>query len=331
MDTTQMIDVSVYMLTYFHEKYISEALESVLKQKTKYTYEIVVSDDCSKDRTVEILKEYQKKYPNIIRLQLNEENIGIPRNIFQARCMCRGRYIVALSGDDYWIDDGKLEKEVSFLDEHNEYFSLFNLVELRVDNSSEAYETRPPKEFWNKPYTIRDYEKGNTLSSHGFMMRNAFATEEGRAYFRTAQEMSTYVDDAVDTVLILSKGPAYVLGIATDAHRVIRGDQERNNYNSKYTKLEKFTHQIDLYNALYKSFGKEIDFSWWYANAFTVGFLGMLFTRDFTGYNDVFKTIPQKFKRGIRKNIYVRLIPNSWTFIANRMKSKLTAKMVGGK
>ena len=331
MDLNENIDVSVYMLTYFHEKYVSEAIESVLAQNTKYKYELIISDDCSKDRTVEILRDYQQKYPDKIRLQLNTENIGIPRNIFQARCMCRGRYIVALSGDDYWIDENKIEKEVAFLDSHEEYYSLFNLVELRVDSCKEAYEIRPPKRFWNKQYTLHDYEKGNTLASHGFMMRNAFLTEEGKAYFRSAQELSCYVDDAVDLVLILSKGPAYVLGFATDVHRVIRAELEKNNYNSRYSKLEKCSHQISLYNALHDKYGEDIDFSWWYANTYAVGFVGMLYTGDFDGYHKLFSTIPTKFKRGLKRNIYLRLIPNSLSFIFTWAKNKVVASIAGGK
>ena len=72
--TDKQIDVSVYMLTYYHEKYIRQAIESVLSQKTHYNYEIVISDDYSQDGTREILREYQEKYPDIIRVNLNEKN-----------------------------------------------------------------------------------------------------------------------------------------------------------------------------------------------------------------------------------------------------------------
>ncbi len=61
-----MVDVSVVMITYFAEKYIAEAIESVLRQKTKYSYEIIVSDDCSQDKTVEIAREYQKNIPILL-------------------------------------------------------------------------------------------------------------------------------------------------------------------------------------------------------------------------------------------------------------------------
>lgn len=330
MEINQKIDVSVYMLTYFHEKYVSEAIESVLGQKTKYTFELVISDDCSKDSTVEILKKYEKEYPDKIRLQLNEENIGIPRNIFQARCMCRGRYIVALSGDDYWIDDRKLEKEVRFLDEHPEFFSLYNVVEMRNDGSKEAYEITPPKDYWDREYTLCDYERGCILDSHGFMMRNVFLTEEGRYYFKKSQEISKFVDDAVDAVFILKKGPAYILGVATDAHRVIKDTANSNNYNSKYTRLERLTHHIELYNALHKEFGNEIDFSYWYSQWFIVGIFGMIRTWDLGGYRKILRTIPKRYKRGFKNNIYLRLLPDAASILIKRIK-RLGTNIGGGK
>ena len=94
-------DVSVYMLTYFHEKYIRQAIDAVLAQKTHYSFEIVISDDHSEDGTVDILREYEAGYPDIIRINVNETNLGIPGNIYKARCMCRGRYVAVCSGDDY--------------------------------------------------------------------------------------------------------------------------------------------------------------------------------------------------------------------------------------
>ena len=79
------VDVSVAMMTFCHEKYIARALESVLAQKTDYSYEIVISDDCSVDKTRDILLEYQKNFPDIIRLNFNSENLGISNNNYKTR------------------------------------------------------------------------------------------------------------------------------------------------------------------------------------------------------------------------------------------------------
>lgn len=312
----KQIDVSIYMLTYFHEKYIRQAIESVLAQKTQYTYELVISDDFSQDGTRDILREYAEKYPDIIRVNLNDENIGIPKNIYKARSMCRGRYITALSGDDYWINDQKIETEVRFLDEHPQYVAAFNGIELRMDDSTTAYDVIPrDKSQFNREYSLKDYEKCEPLGTHGFFMRNYFLTEEGREYFAQAQQISKFVDDAVDEVLILKKGPVYILDIVTDAHRVVSSTEDKKNYNSRYSRLEKFGHHIGLLNGMSERWGDEIDFSGWYAEYYATGFLSMLVSRDFNGYKEVMKTIPSRYK-----GIFWKALPKMFAFVFNRFK-----------
>ena len=310
------IDISVYVPTYFHEKYIRQAIESVLAQKTQYTYELVISDDFSQDGTRDILKEYAEKYPDIIRVNLNEQNVGIPANIYKARSMCRGRYITALSGDDYWINDQKIETEVRFLDEHPQYVAAFNAIELRMDDSTVAYDVIPrDKSQLNREYSLKDYEKCEPLGTHGFFMRNYFLTEEGREYFAQAQQISKFVDDAVDEVLILKKGPVYILDIVTDAHRVVSSTEDKKNYNSRYSRLEKFGHHIGLLNGMSERWGDEIDFSGWYAEYYATGFLSMLVSRDFKGYKEVMKTIPSRYK-----GIFWKALPKMFAFVFNRFK-----------
>lgn len=312
----KQIDVSIYMLTYFHEKYIRQAIESVLAQKTQYTYELVISDDFSQDGTRDILKGYAEKYPDIIRVNLNEENIGIPKNIYKARSMCRGRYITALSGDDYWINDQKIETEVKFLDEHPQYVAAFNGIELRMDDSTTAYDVIPrDKSQFNREYSLKDYEKCEPLGTHGFFMRNYFLTEEGREYFAQAQQISKFVDDAVDEVLILKKGPVYILDIVTDAHRVVSSTEDKKNYNSRYSRLEKFGHHIGLLNGMSERWGDEIDFSGWYAEYYATGFLSMLVSRDFKGYKKIMATIPKRYK-----GIFWKALPKMFSFVFNRFK-----------
>lgn len=315
------IDVSVYMMTYFHENYVRQAIESVLSQKTSYRFELVISDDCSQDGTVDILREYAEKYPGIIRVNINKTNLGIPANIFKARTMCRGRYITNLSGDDYWIDDSKIETETRFMDEHPEYSAVACRIELRMNDSEIAYDVVPADDsFLNRPFTICDYEKCKPLGTHGLFMRNYFLTEEGRAYFAQAREISEYVDDAVDEVLLLRKGPIYILDITSDAHRVVASDVEKKNYNSRYTRLEKFKHHIDLLNAMSSRWGDEIDFSEWYANYLATGILSMIIGRDYKEYRGVISTIPDKYKHFTnRPGIYIRWFPYAFRIIFGRL------------
>ena len=319
----KQIDVSVYMLTYYHEKYVRQAIESVLAQKTHYNFELVISDDFSQDGTREILKEYEAKYPDIIRVNLNEKNVGIPANIYKARTMCRGRYITNLSGDDYWIDENKIEIETRFMDEHPQYVACMNRIEIRMNDETVPYDIVPhdPSQV-NCEYTIKDYEQCKPLGTHGMFLRNYFLTQEGRDYFAMAQQISAFVDDAVDEVLLLRKGPVYTLDITTDAHRVVASDIEKKNYNSRYSRIEKFTHHISLLNGMSRLWGDEIDFSKWYATYCAPGFLSMIVSRDFKSYGEVIKTIPEKYRKPFYKSVYVRSIPKIFGFVFGYLKRR---------
>ncbi|SRR6266436_644793 len=110
--------VSVLVMTYNHERFIQEAIESALMQETNFLYEIVVGEDFSTDRTREILQDYKARYPEKIRLLLHPKNLGGAPNFILTLGACRGDYIAFLEGDDYWTSTDKLRFQASFLDEH---------------------------------------------------------------------------------------------------------------------------------------------------------------------------------------------------------------------
>src|SRR5204862_6731871 len=94
--------VSVCMITFNHEKYIEQAVESVMMQETDFDYELVVGEDCSTDSTRDILERLMERYPERIRLNLHAENKGMLRNFEHTLKSYRGEYIAILEGDDYW-------------------------------------------------------------------------------------------------------------------------------------------------------------------------------------------------------------------------------------
>ena len=108
--------VSVFMMTYNHEKYISEAIEGVLMQNTNFDFDIVIGEDCSTDNTRQIILDYQRKYPGKFKLLLHKENIGAMANQMAVLQACTGKFIAMCEGDDYWTDPYKLQKQVDILD-----------------------------------------------------------------------------------------------------------------------------------------------------------------------------------------------------------------------
>lgn len=113
--------VTIVITTFNLAKYIAECLDSVIRQKTNFPYRILIADDCSQDATVAILKEYQAGYPHLIELMLSEKNLGSLANSNRALEAVTSDYFSFLDGDDYWLDDGRLQCQVDFLDTHPDY------------------------------------------------------------------------------------------------------------------------------------------------------------------------------------------------------------------
>ena len=116
--------VSILCIAFNHEKYIRDALEGFVNQKTDFDFEVIVHDDASTDRTADIIKEYAEKYPHLIKPILQMENqfskrVDICREIMFP--VATGSYIATCEGDDYWIDTQKLQLQVDFLDQNPQY------------------------------------------------------------------------------------------------------------------------------------------------------------------------------------------------------------------
>lgn len=129
--------VSVFMMAYNHEKYISEAIDGVLMQKTNFDFDIVIGEDCSKDNTRQIILDYQKKYPGKFKLLLHENNIGAIANQLDVFSSCTGKYIAMCEGDDYWTDPYKLQKQVDFLEVNEDFAFCFHKVKVNRDDKIE--------------------------------------------------------------------------------------------------------------------------------------------------------------------------------------------------
>ena len=129
--------VSMCWITYNHEKFISLALDSMLKQETDFPFEIIIRDDCSTDSTRIIIGKYTEKFPNIIRTIFEEENQyskGI-NPFIPAYERAKGKYITILEGDDYWRDKFKLQKQVDFLEKNHEYILSYHNSNI-IDNNN---------------------------------------------------------------------------------------------------------------------------------------------------------------------------------------------------
>lgn len=162
--------VSVVTITYNHERYIREALDSFVAQRTDFSFEVVVADDCSTDRTPEIIAEYAEKYPAIIRPILRKKNIGAIKNSIDALSTARGTYIAMCEGDDYWTDPTKLQRQADFMDAHPECGLSFHLVRVVSEDKSKEEYLFP--DLSQKPkFTREELLRGNFIQTNAVMYR----------------------------------------------------------------------------------------------------------------------------------------------------------------
>lgn len=320
----EIIDVSVVMLTYFHEKYVAKAIESVLSQKTNYNYEIVIADDCSTDGTRNILREYEIRYPNIIHVIYNDKNLGITKNKYNACSKCRGRYIADLAGDDYWIDTHKIDLQVSFLDEHPQFSAVTTKVEARIDDDEDAYATYPNNNLIDKYITLNQYlhDVDNVFPTNGIFMRNYYLTETGRKEFEIMTKASRSIDDSTECILMLLKGPVYILGQSTSVYRVPRNKTGRKNYNSTGTTMGRVRNKIELYNYLSEHLIPHLDYYQVYINTLAIGFLECI--RNYKAldeYKEVYSLVPMEYrKRSLRMSIVLKSIKVGTNMLLQRIK-----------
>jgi glycosyltransferase involved in cell wall biosynthesis len=130
------VKLSVLMITYNHERFVAQAIRSVLMQRVDFDYELVVGDDCSTDRTPRIIREFHDSRPNLIRPIMRNENLGAVDNFLQTLGACRGEYIAFLEGDDYWVSSDKLQKQVDFLDQHPDFSMCMHDTDVQMPDGN---------------------------------------------------------------------------------------------------------------------------------------------------------------------------------------------------
>lgn len=218
-----MDKVVVVITTYNLDKYIAQALDSILCQKTNFDYKIIVADDCSTDDTISILNEYQRAYPNRIKIVLSPENIGSLRNSNRVFDGLQCEYFSFLDGDDYWIGEDRLQKQVDFMDAHPEYVLCGgNTQYLRNDRLAEVIVNQQKV---GKTYTFSSMLNGTTPFVHtsALLVRNIIFNQGLPDCFKQAEntfENCALRGEDFRRILHLEKGPMYVMSDTLSVYRI---------------------------------------------------------------------------------------------------------------
>jgi len=176
------LKVSVAMITYNHERFLAQAIESVLAQQVNFSYEIVIGEDCSTDGTRGVILDFQRRYPERTVPILRDRNVGAIRNFVETIAACRGQYVAFLEGDDYWTEVDKLQMQVDLLDGLPDRALCCHRVKTVNEAGSEEFDFFPPRAAGT--YTLEDLLKGNFVMTCSTVLRRGSIGPLPRWFFK---------------------------------------------------------------------------------------------------------------------------------------------------
>ncbi|MGV4460546.1 glycosyltransferase family 2 protein [Ornithobacterium rhinotracheale] len=235
------IILDILITTYNLQDYIEKTLQSVLTQKTEYKYRILIYDDCSTDNTIEIIKKIKNSHPkgDCIELHVQSKNKGVKENTYDLFKLATAKYISFLDGDDWWIDEQKIQKQVSFLENnpdfnlctgrHKKYFQKTGKMVL----GKELVNTK-------KVLTLKDYLAFNFSQTSAHCYRNNFEVPEFFA--------KTIANDQLQVILSTQDGKIKYFDDFFAAYRI---HYNSNSHNQKkktaFEDTKYFLEQLDEY------------------------------------------------------------------------------------
>lgn len=235
--------VSISCITYNHASYIKECIDGFLMQKTNFNFEILIHDDHSTDGTEEIIKEYAKQYPDIIKPLFEKENqysLGKPTgSVVWNLPRASGKYIAMCEGDDYWIDPYKLQKQVDIM-ENNPNCSLV------ISNGISL------NEITKKQYIINpmgDIKKSGFISPNLVLLERRLIPTASMFYRKDQSKMPDFfrncpVGDRPLRLWLLSKGDIYYFANPMIMYR------EQSNGSFGQRVCSSFKYAKDIYDGM---------------------------------------------------------------------------------
>lgn len=232
------IMVSICCITYNHEKYLKQALDSFLMQKTSFNYEIIIHDDASTDGTKKIIKEYEKKYPNIINPIYQSENQYSKgeKPSFIAMQKAKGKYIALCEGDDYWCDENKLQMQVNYLEKNPECSFCFHKAKVLDMRNSKMYKWHFSNKKYNKKngiYNAGELDIYGFIPTASYMFRSKYVKEIPEWYKKAV------VGDRTLKLIMTSYGYAYCVNRIMSVYRMGTGNSATDNLKKNMLYKEK--------------------------------------------------------------------------------------------
>ena len=246
--------VSVVMTSYNRGHYIGQAIDCILAQDCKFSFEIIIGDDCSTDNSRELLQSYQEKYPGIIVLNLQEKNVGFGPNWASTCKLARGKYIAFCDDDDYWCETNHMQTLADYLDAHENcglvYANHWNL-EVETKQKTLANNKLPDDED-KLEYMLH---KGYPILFSASMIRKSLMDQyvDLDAFIR----LKFPIQDFPTAVLIAPHCDFHYVETPTVVYRSYSGSMSKPKEYE--TVIRKYTQEKVMNEYLYGQLGREYD------------------------------------------------------------------------
>lgn len=236
--------LSVMVETYNQEEYITQTIESILKQDYSFPYEIIIGDDCSTDNTGKILDEYAEKYPQI-KVIHNEKNLGAMGNFYTVLSQTKGKYIMDCGGDDYWLP-GKVKAQIKFMQKHQNIGLCYGKVKCFKQNINELTK----KSNGGKKTKFYELFLGNTIPA----LTVCYKKELVEKYLGEVNPQITdwRLEDLPMWLWFARKSKIKFLNKEFGVYRVLEESESHSKNSEKYQKYAKSCRDVRVfYSELY--------------------------------------------------------------------------------
>lgn len=250
--------LSVNCITFNHGKYIRETLESILNQKTNFKFEVLIHDDASKDDTQAIIKEFQARYPEVIKPILREENQyskGIKRiGYLNNHTRAKGKYIAWCEGDDYWVDETKLQQQVDYLESHDDCTLVFHNADMINTVTGKSEGIMIPEHIESRECTVGDLLELRFIPTASVVYRKWTLDNPPDWY------MDAVVGDLPNNLISTSFGYAYYINKVMSVYRVGNMNSAMNKWEIEQKNIEAKINHTRKYKTMLEEFNKYSDY-----------------------------------------------------------------------
>lgn len=240
--------VSISCLTYNHEKFIADALDSFIMQIVDFEYEILIHDDASTDRTADIIRSYEEKYPHLFNSVYRSENIySTGQKVCEVnQIRARGKYITICEGDDYWTDPYKLQKQVNYMEAHPSC-SLCVHASYIVNENKEIQKQHVRPHIGDKEFSVQEI----ITSGGGLFATNSVLYVRDLVLTRPRFFTLSPVGDYPLVILLALQGSVYYIDEYMSAYRIgFEGSWSVSTYSDTNKVIKHFERTLEMLEEL---------------------------------------------------------------------------------